>query len=220
MIIIITVKRYKLLTLGQFKLLTIYLILYSTIKGDIMSETSTTPTIKKTMVAALAFITANGNLSKDNLETFTNDFCVAKSGSNSSNGPREITILKDIDGNMLGRQCSVTKLWFDSSYFSKGTTCVKEADTAKGKLWAESKKMEKDAQSLLDEAKDITDIEDKVAKYEAYDVKLTEAKAHRASAVTITDTMTANGVESIELLAESMEVEINPVKPSEDTEEA
>ena len=170
------------------------------------------------MVGALAFITEHGRLSKDNLEAFTNEFCVAKSGS-TSNGPREITILKDNTGIQLGRKCTVTGLWFDNSYFSKGTSCVKDADTAKGKLYGESKKMEKDAQSLLHEAKDITDIEEKVAKYEAFDSKLAEAKAHRGQAVTITDEMTSGGFDSIEALAADMEVEVNPtiVKEDEDT---
>jgi hypothetical protein len=94
-----------------------------------------------------------------------------------------------LDGEQLGRKCTVTGLWFDNSYFSKGTTCVKDADAAKGKLYNESKKMEKDAQSLLDEAKDITDVMEKVAKYEEYDAKLAEAKAFRLTPVTVTDEM-------------------------------
>ena len=166
--------------------------------------------IKKTMVEVLAFVTENGRMSKENLQLFTENFCIAKSGSVST-GPREITILKNIDGEQLGRKCTVTGLWFDNSYFSKGTTCVKDADAAKGKLYNESKKMEKDAQSLLDEAKDITDVMEKVAKYEEYDAKLAEAKVFRLQPVEVTAEMTSGGVETIEELAESMGVEVNPV---------
>lgn len=180
-----------------------------------MSEVENTqPEIKKTMVGALAFVKKNGNMSKDNLETFINDFCVPKSGTAASTGPREVTILKDIEGEQLGRKCTVTGLWFDNSYFSKGTTCVKDADTAKGKLYNESKKMEKDAQALLDEAKDITDIEEKVAKYEEYDAKLAEAKAYRLQPVVVTDAMKQGGFETIEDLAKDMDVEVNPIKPT------
>ena len=172
-------------------------------------------TIKKTMVEALAFVTEHGNMSKENLALFTNEYCVAKSGTTGSNGPREVTILKDIDGEQIGRKCTVTNLWFDNSYFSKGTTCVKSADTAKGRLYNESKKMEKDAQVLLDEAKDLTDIEDKVAKYEEYDAKLSEAKAHRLQPIDVTEEMTSGGFETIEDLASDMGVEVNP-QPEED----
>ena len=167
--------------------------------------------IKKTMVDALAFVTENGRMSKENLALFTEQFCIAKSGATTSTGPREVTILKDANGEQLGRKCTVTGLWFDNSYFSKGTTCVKDADAAKGKLYNESKKMEKDAQSLLDEAKDITDVMEKVAKYEEFDAKLAEAKAYRLTPVTVTDEMKSGGVATIEELAESMGVEVNPV---------
>ena len=181
-----------------------------------MSTETNTPTIKKTMIEVLAFVTAHGNMSKENLDTFTNDFCIPKTGSTTSNGPREITILKDIDGEQLGRKCSVTGVWFDNSFFSKGTTCIKEADAAKGKLYTASKVMEKDAQVLLAEAKDITDIEEKVAKYEEYDAKLAEAKAHRLQDVTVE--VPAGGFDTIEALAEDMGVEVNPVAPAEDAE--
>ncbi len=162
--------------------------------------------IKKTMEGPLAFIQEHGNLSKANLERFITEFCAIKTGAPT--GPREVTILKDVDGNMLGRKCSVTGLWYDESYFSKGTTVTKLADAAKGKLYNESKKMEKDAQVLLDEAKDLTDITEKVAKYEEYDAKLAEAKAYRLQPVEITEEMRSGGFESIEALAEDMGVEV------------
>lgn len=138
-------------------------------------------------------------------------------GSTSST-PREVTILKDEDGNQLGRKCSVTGLWFANDKFNKGTTCVKLADSAKGKLYTESKVMEKDAMSLMDEARELTDVAEKVAKFEAYDKKLLEAKAHRATPVTVTEDMQKGGVETIEVLAKQLGVEVNPVKAA--TEEA
>ena len=152
-------------------------------------------------------------MSKENLEKFTNEFCVAKSAT-TSNGPREVTILKDIDGNQLGRKCTVTEKWFANDAFSKGTTCVKLADAERAKLYTESKKMERDAQKLLDEAKEITDVEEKVAKYEEYDKALADAKAFRTTPVTITDEMLVGGFDTIEDLAASMGVEVNPVKPT------
>ena len=164
--------------------------------------------IKKTMVDALAFVTEHGNMSQDNLALFTNNFCEAK--GSASTGPREVTILKDIDGNQLGRKCTVTGLWFPNEAFSKNTTCVKLADAEKGKLYNESKKMEKEAQALLDEARDITDVAEKVAKYEEYDQNLAEAKAYRVQPVEVTDEMKEDGFETIEALAEDLGVEVNP----------
>lgn len=184
------------------------------------------PKLKISMVAALLFVTTHGRMSADNLALFTTDFCEG-AGATTSNGPREVTILKDIEGVQLGRKCTVTGLWFPTDRFAKNTTCVKAADAAKGKLYNTSKVMEKDAQTILGEAKDIVDVNEKVAKYEEYDAKLAEAKAHRLQAVEITDEMSEGGLESIEALAEALSVEVNPVKPvepaedtDEDTEEA
>lgn len=169
--------------------------------------------IKKTMVDALAFVQEHGNMSQDNLALFIKKFCEAKSGQ--STGPREVTILKDIDGNQLGRKCTVTDLWFPNGAFSKNTTCIKLADSEKGKLYNESKKMEKDAQALLEEARDITDVADKVAKYEEYDQKLAEAKAYRLQPIEVTDEMKEGGFDTIEDLANDLGVEVNPTNPAE-----
>jgi hypothetical protein len=163
--------------------------------------------IKKSMVAVLEFVTENGNMSKENLTKFTNEFCVSKSAPEST-GPREVTILKDNAGNMLGRKCTVTGLWFEADCFSKGTTCVKEADAARGKLYNESKKMEKEALSILEEAKELTDVMEKVAKYEEYDAKLAEAKTFRNQPVVVTESMTEGGFATIEELATAMGVEL------------
>ncbi|MCI4437418.1 MAG: hypothetical protein JHC33_11485 [Ignisphaera sp.] len=163
--------------------------------------------IKKSMVAVLAFITENGKMSKENLAKFTNEFCISKSGS-ESNGPRELTVLRDEAGNMLGRKCTVTGLWFEASYFSKNTTCNKEADAVRAKFYNDSKKMEKEALSILDDAKALTDVMDKVAKYEEYDSKLSEAKLYRNQPIIVTDSMKLGGFETIDELAESIGVEL------------
>lgn len=158
--------------------------------------------IKKTMVEALEFVKAHGNMSKENLETFIKEFCEAKSGS--SNGPRELTILKDGEGNILGRKDTVIGLWYPIDRFSKGTTVIKEVDAVRGKLYAESKKMEKEAQKLLEEAKDITDIQEKVAKYEEFDKALEAAKAHRTQPIDILPEWKEGGFETMEELAQSL----------------
>ena len=176
-----------------------------------MSNETQTLAIKKTMIAALAFITAHGNLSSDNLELFTANYCVAK-GRGESNGPREVTILKDIEGVQLGRKCTATDLWFDNSHFSKNTTINKPAEKVKVALYHEGKKLEKDAQSILAEAKDIVDVNEKVAKYEEYDEALASAKDIKATFV-VTDEMREGGVATIEELATALGVEVNPVKP-------
>jgi len=175
-------------------------------------------TIKKTMQEPLAFIKEHGNLSKENLEKFITRYCIPKTGSTSSS-PREATILRDNEGNILGRKCTVTNLWFAADKFSKGTTSNKLADAAKGKLYNESKKIEKNAQSLLNEAKDIADIQEKVAKYEEYDAKLAEAKALRLQKPEITPEMTEGGFETIEQLAESLNVPVITTLPTK-TEDA
>ena len=179
--------------------------------------------IKKTMaIVAMAMVEAGvpNVLKADKWESIV-DAMKPADGSTGTSTPREITILKDVDGNQLGRQCSVTKLWFANESFNKGTTCVKLADSAKGKLYNESKVMEKAAMAIIDEARDITDVNEKVAKYEAYDKQLLEAKSHRAQAIVITDEMKEGGVESIDALAKELGVEVNPVAPEvEETEEA
>jgi len=169
--------------------------------------------IKKTMVDALAFVQEKGNMSEANLNTFIKVYCEAKGSSSST--PREVSILKDIDGNQLGRKCTITGLWFPNEAFSKGTTCVKLADAEKGKLYSASKKMEKDAQTLLDEARSITDVANKVAKYEEYDAKLAEAKAYRLQPIEVTDEMTEGGFKTIQELADDLEVEVNPTADEE-----
>ena len=173
-----------------------------------------TVNIKKTMQAPLAFIKEHGNLSQANLDRFITEFCVTKTSTSST--PREATILRDAEGNQLGRKCTVTGLWFDNSHFAKNTTCIKPADAVRVKRYHESKAMEKDAQVLLEEAKDITDVMEKVAKYEEYDAKLSEAKEYRLQPIEVTDEMKQGGFNSIDDLAESLNVPVITAAPKKE----
>lgn len=161
--------------------------------------------IKKTMVAPLAFLA--GVLTSEQLEEFTNKFGYASTGTTASTGPREVTILR-LGDDVLGRKCTVTGLFYDIERFSKNTTCIKEADAAKGKLYNESKKMEEAAKSILEEARTLEDIEEKVAKFEEYDSALQEAKNFRAQPVEIVEDWLVDGFETIEALAEHLGVEM------------
>lgn len=171
--------------------------------------------IKKTMVAPLEFIKENGNMSQANLEKFINEYCVPKSGA-ASTGPREVTILRDGE-EIVGRKCTVTDKFFPIDRFAKNTSCIKEADGAKGKLYNESKKIEKDAQALLEEARGITDTAEKVAKFEQYDAEIQRAGEVRKTPVEIEDEWLEGSFDTIEELAASLNV-VYPA-PVEDTEE-
>lgn len=168
-------------------------------------NTEVTREVKKTMVAPLAWLA--GVLTTEQLGEFTEKFGYPSTGTTVSTGPREVTILR-IGDDVLGRKCTVTGLFYDIARFSKNTTCIKEADAAKGKLYNESKKMEDNAKSILDEARTIEDIEDKVAKFEEYDMALQDAKNFRAQPVEIVEDWLVDGFETIEALAEHLGVEI------------
>ena len=171
--------------------------------------------IKKTMVNALAFVTENGNMSADNLEAFTNQFCIKKDGTVSK--PREFVKLFDEVGEVLGRRCSVTKLWFTIDNFFKDGSMCKTADKAKAKLYGESKVMEKEAEALLKEARELEDPMEKLAGFETYDLALVKAREHRLQEVTVE---TEGGVETIEALAEELNVAVITSAPKvEETEE-
>ncbi len=175
-----------------------------------MAQVATELKLKKTMVAVATQLISEGITLSDAVIAIMQPV-----DGSVSKGPREVTILKDIDGVQLGRKCSVTGLWFANEAFSKGTTAVKLADAAKGRLYNESKAIEKEALVLMEEARDITDITEKVAKYEAYDAKLLAAKAHRLSPVAITEEMAKGGVDTIEQLAKALKVKVNPVATEE-----
>ncbi len=175
-------------------------------------------TVKKTMAKALEFVTANGNMSADNLQAFTEQFCYkAEEGASK---PREIVKLFNETGDVLGRRCSITMKWLDISEFFKDGSMSKAADKIKAKLYTESKAMEKEAQKLRTEAKDLTDPTEKLAAYEAYDDALEEAKAHRLqdiSGAVVFDEDT-EVFDSIEELADSMGVDVITAKPAVEKE--
>ena len=168
--------------------------------------------VKKTMVAPLAWLA--GVLTTEQLGEFTEKFGYPATGTTVSTGPKEVTILRAGDV-IVGRKCTVTGMFFDIEKFSKNTTCIKEADAAKGKLYNESKKMEEAAKSILDEARTIEDIEEKVAKFEAYDVALQDAKNYRLKPVVIDEAWLVDGFATIEELAENLGVEITPATEAE-----
>lgn len=168
--------------------------------------------IKKTMVS-LAVVMILAGVDK----TAAWDKIVAemkpKDGANGPSTPREVTILKDIEGVQLGRKCSVTGQWFVADRFFKSGTLIKEADGAKNKLYSESKVMESKAKDLLIEAREINNPLDKVKKFEAYDAALEKAKAHRATEIKSDPKWLEGSFKTIEDLAKHLKVEVNPVKP-------
>lgn len=163
--------------------------------------------IKKTMEAPIAFLT--GVLAEDKLNEFVELFGY-KSSRAASTGPKEIVILKDAEGNMLGRKCTVTNAFYPAEQFSKGTTCIKPADAARGARHAEARKALKDAESILEDAREITDIEEKVAKFEEYDKAVQDANALRSAEVEIDPEWLDGSFATIEELAADLGVEVNP----------
>lgn len=172
---------------------------------NVKTEVVETREIKKTMVAPIAWLA--GVLTAEQMTDFTEKFGYPSSGASVSTGPKEVTILRNGDV-VVGRKCTVTGMFFDIEKFSKNTTCIKEADAAKGKLYNESKKMEEAAKSILDEARTIEDIEEKVAKFEAYDVALQDAKNYRLKPVEVNPDWLTDGFATIEELAENLGVEL------------
>jgi len=175
-------------------------------------------TIKKTMVDALAFVTTNGNMSADNLTQFTKQFCYK--ADETASKPREIVKLFNETGDVIGRRCSITLKWLDISEFFKDGSMSKAADKIKAKLYTESKAMEKKAQELRVEAKDLTDPTEKLAAYEAYDDALEEAKAYRLQDISgdVVFDEDTEVFDSIEELAEAMGVDVITAKPAVEKE--
>ena len=177
-------------------------------------------TVKKTMEKALDFVTQNGNMSADNLQAFTEQFCYKAEEGVSK--PREIVKLFDVDGNVLGRRCSITHKWLEIGEFFKDGSMSKAADKVKAKLYTESKAMEKKAQELRIEAKDLTDPTEKLAAYEAYDEALEDAKTHRLQDISedVVFDEDTNTFDSIEELAEDLGVDVITEKPKAEKEES
>jgi hypothetical protein len=169
--------------------------------------------IKKTMLGALAFVTENGNMSEDNLEQFTIDFCVKSAKGESK--PRIATKLFDSEGVLLGGRCSATEKWFPLSDFNHHHGLAKEAQNIKSRFNTEAKTLEGKANGLLDAARDLTDMTEKLAKFEEYDDALAEATEVRNQPVEVENFGEDKhiGCETIDELAIELGVDVITTKP-------
>lgn len=185
-------------------------------------------TIKTTMVAALAFVTEHGNMSKENLEVFTAEYCTKKAGSVGSGEPRVLVKLYDEDYNIVGRRDSTLELWFAAEHYNGDvakSSITRMTNKVKAKAVSESKKIEREAKEILVEAKTLEDPLEKLAAYEAYDAEMEKAAAIRKADVTLdmVDLDGAVAYNSGEELAEALGLETfgfeakKEVKEDEDT---
>lgn len=177
--------------------------------------------IKKSMVDVLAFITAHGNMSASNLAKFTADFCEAK-GREATGAVRESVRLFDVDGNTIGRRCSILKLWMPADEFNgdvEKMSISRIANKYKTHFAREADKLVREGESIREEAKLLTDPNEKLAKFEEYDAILEKAKAVRNTEIT-PDMITEDyvGFESAEALAEEMDVDCITIKATGDDE--
>ena len=115
-----------------------------------------------------------------------------------SSEPKALTILKDEAGEVIARMCTITNKWFLAERFYKNGSIIKEADGAKNKLYAESKTMENNAKSILEEARSLTNVEDKLAKFEEYDRALEAAKAHRNQPIVVDEKWLEGSFDSLD----------------------
>ena len=112
--------------------------------------------------------TENGNMSKENLDKFTNEFCVAKSRTTST-GPREFVKLFNEDGEVLARRCSVTHKWLLPDDFNGDIAKMsisREANKAKTKNVRDGEAIEREALNILTEARSETDATAKLELFE------------------------------------------------------
>lgn len=116
----------------------------------------------------------------------------------SSSEPKALTILKDEAGEVIARMCTITNKWYLAERFYKNGSIIKEADGAKNKLYAESKTMENNAKSILEEARALTNVEDKLAKFEEYDRALEAAKAHRNQPILVDEKWLEGSFDSLD----------------------
>jgi len=190
------------------------------------TETTETPTLtlKKTMLGLHAILlSAQVNTLVD---ASVWDKIIAemtpKTPATGTVTPREITILKDAEQNVIGRMCTLSKKWFPISEFFKGTAVIKSLDQEKAKIYNAAKKMEKDADAIRDEAKTAETPEEKLAVYERYETAIDEAKLARAIEVdpAIIETASVGGFDTIEGLAVELGVVLgetaNIPKPKEE----
>jgi len=186
--------------------------------------------IKKTMTGALAFVTENGNMSSEDLATFTAQFCEAK-GREATGEPRETVRLYDAFGNTIARRCSIFKVWLTPDMFNgniENMSICREANKLKTANLRASEAIVRKGEATRLEAKELTDIEEKLAKFEEYDAMLEEAKTVKNASIEIDNVPeTADDIftyfETIEEIAESLGVAVITEKPKAEiaeTEEA
>jgi len=171
--------------------------------------------IKKTMVDALAFVTEHGNMSAENLETFTKEFCVAKSRTSGESKPREAVKLYDAEGNVIGRKCSVLHTWLKPEDFNgdiEKMSISREANKVKTTNQRAADAIVREAEAVRLEANELEDPMEKLAKYEEYDAKIEEARAKKAEPIVIEGL----GFDTVEELAEDLGVEVITTKASAD----
>ena len=186
--------------------------------------------IKKTMLPLFTLLVESDAEARlgDNTWAAILEEMKPKTATAGTTTPREVTILKDVDGNVLGRQCTLSKKWFPISEFFKGTSVIKKLDQEKAKIYNEAKKLEKDADSIRDEAKTAETPEERLAIYDRYESALDEAKLARTKPVDakIVKAEAKDGLDTIEQLAEQFGVvlgetaNVPKVKETEATEEA
>lgn len=158
--------------------------------------------VKKTMEPLAKELVAQG---VDKLEGWEKILkLMLPSTPEASNEPKEVTILKDANGELIARKCTITNKWFLAERFYKNGSIVKEADGAKNKLYAESKTMENTAKSILEEARSLTNVEEKLAKFEEYDRALEAAKAHRNQPVVVDEKWLEGSFDSLEDVQKSI----------------
>ena len=177
--------------------------------------------IKKTMVDVLAFVTANGNMSAANLSKFTAEFCEAK-GREATGEPRESVRLYDVDGNTIGRRCSVLKVWMKPEEFNgdieKMSIC-RAANKLKTQFARQADAMVREGEAIREEAKLLTDPAEKLAKFEEYDVILENAKAVRNTEITLDMVDGVEYFDTVADLAEDLDVDCITTKPEAETAE-
>ena len=180
--------------------------------------------IKKTMIEALAFVTKHGNMSKENLDLFTNKFCV-KSSRASSGEPREAVRLYDVEGNTIGRRCSILKVWLAPEAFNGDVEKIgicREANKLKTANARAADVIIKKAEELRTQANELDDPMEKLAKYEEFDAELARAKEVKNAPITIDDVpddaKDFNPFNTVEELAEDLGVEVITTKPKEGDE--
>lgn len=114
----------------------------------------------------------------------------------------EQVTLKDEDGNLVGRKCSMTGKWFPADRFYTGASTIKEVEKAKNKIYEAAKKIETEALQLMKDARELEG-EDKLAKFEEADAKSLEAEATRKTASEVEVTF-EGGFDTMEELLASL----------------